>query len=193
MSTPSAIEAALELQAFLEAEKLAFCVIGGVALQRWGETRMTTDADATVLTHWVNDESVADLLLSRFPGRIPNARAFGLQHRVLLLRTASGVSLDIALGALPFEQNAVERSSNWALPANRSLRTCSAEDLIVHKSFASRPQDWIDVESIIIRQRGRLNSTLILEELRPLAMLKEDDTIVPRLVKLLQERDRDCR
>jgi len=39
-------------------------LIGGVALQRWGETRMTTDADATVLTHWVNDESVADLLLS---------------------------------------------------------------------------------------------------------------------------------
>jgi len=111
MSTPSAIEAALELQEFLDRQHLSFCVIGGVALQRWGETRMTSDADATVLTHWVNDESVTDLLLSHFATRIPKARAFGLQHRVLLLQTASGVALDIALGALPFEQNAVARSS----------------------------------------------------------------------------------
>ncbi len=185
MSTPSAIEAALELQAVLEAENLSFCVIGGVALQRWGETRMTTDADATVLTHWVKDESITDLLLSHFAGRIPNARAFGLQYRVLLLQSASGVALDIALGALPFEQNAVARSSKWSLPDDRFLRTCSAEDLIVHKSFASRPQDWIDVESIIIRQQGKLNTALILEELKPLADLKEDATIVPRLKELI--------
>lgn len=186
MSTPSAIEAALELQRFLEKENLSFCVIGGVALQRWGETRMTTDADATVLTDWVHDESVTDLLLSNFAGRIPNAREFGLQHRVLLLRSARGVALDIALGALPFEENAVARSSLWALPGNRHLRTCSAEDLIVHKSFASRPQDWIDVESIIIRQQGRLHKKLILEELKPLAELKEDDSIVPKLEKLMK-------
>jgi len=25
------------------------------------------------------------------------------------------------------------------------LRTCSAEDLIVHKAFAARPQDWVDI------------------------------------------------
>jgi hypothetical protein len=65
-----AIEAALELQQFLDEQGEKFCIIGGLAVQRWGEVRLTVDADATVLTDWSRDEFVTDLLLgSRFlPG-----------------------------------------------------------------------------------------------------------------------------
>jgi hypothetical protein len=54
-----------------------------------------------------------------------------------------------------------------------SLRTCSAEDLIVMKAFASRGQDWVDVEGIIVRQTGALDWTYIDRQLRPLAELKD--------------------
>lgn len=164
---------------------IPFCLIGGVALQRWGETRMTVDADATVITNWDDDQRVTNLLLQHFAGRREDAREFALRYRVLLLKTSSSVSLDIALGALPFEARAVERSSMWKINDAQSLRTCSAEDLIVHKAFASRPQDWVDIESILIRQDRKLDVPLILRELTPLLDLKADTDILPRLKERL--------
>src|SRR5207247_2190673 len=95
-------------------------------------------------------------LLAKFEGRIPDAEGFARRHRVLLLQSKSGVGIDIAFGALPFEESAVLRSSLFALPGGGQIRTCSAEDLIVMKAFAARPRDWLDIEGIIIRQTGKL-------------------------------------
>jgi hypothetical protein len=47
----------------------------------------------------------------------------------------------------------------------------------VHKAFAGRDRDWLDVEGIVIRQGEYLDSGLVLRELAPLAALKDDDTI----------------
>ncbi|MCA9034589.1 MAG: hypothetical protein KDA91_05635 [Planctomycetaceae bacterium] len=54
------------------------------------------------------------------------------------------------------------------------------------KAFASRPQDWIDIEKVIIRQGLRLNRKQITEELTPLAELKEDPHILEQLKDLFQ-------
>jgi hypothetical protein len=67
------------------------------------------------------------------------------------------------------------------------LITCSAEDLVVLKVFAGRPQDWLDVEGILARQNNRLNRMLILEEVRPLLVLKEDDEAEHRLVRMFKK------
>lgn len=99
----------------------------------------------------------------------------------MLLRAGSGVGLDVALGALPFEALAVSRSSLFTYPPDVPLRTCSAEDLVVMKAFAGRSQDWVDVERIITRQTGRLDWPHIWRELRPLAELKEDPGIIAAL------------
>ena len=48
----------------------------------------------------------------------------------------------------------------------------------------SRPQDWIDVEKVIIRQGIRLNRPLIPEELQPLAELKEEPEILENVKRL---------
>ena len=83
---------------------------------------------------------------------------------MFLLRSRKGVGLDIALGALPFEELIVQRSSLFDYTPNIALRTCSAEDLIVLKAFAGRSQDWVDVERIIVRQTGKLDWTYIREQ-----------------------------
>jgi hypothetical protein len=93
---------------------------------------------------------------------------------VLLLSGSDGTPLDVALGAIPFEHRSVERGSHWHLPAGRSLLTCSAEDLIVHKAFASRDHDWVDIDGVVVRQGSALDTALIVEELRPLVALKEE-------------------
>ncbi len=76
---------------------------------------------------------------------------------------------------------------NNILPGHGDIRTCSAEDLVVLKSFASRPQDWIDVEKVVIRQGSRLNRSLIVEELSPLAELKEEPETMERLAGLFKK------
>jgi hypothetical protein len=180
------IQSAFELQTFCESEGWKCCFIGGLAVQRWGEVRATQDADLTLLTGFGNEEAFVDPLLQQFAPRHPNAREFALSRRVLLLRSTDGVPLDIALGAMPFEESSINRSSLWKLSDSIHLRTCSAEDLVVHKVFAGRDIDWIDVRGVLVTQSKRLDLALILRELEPLLELKEDLEALPRFRKLLQ-------
>ncbi len=80
----------------------------------------------------------------------------------------------------------MDRSSPFPVAEGISLRTCSAEDLIVFKAFASRAQDWIDIEGVAFRQYRRLDESLIWQELIPLLELKEDQQTGPRLRRLLE-------
>ena len=181
------IQAASELQSVCQAQGWRFCFIGGVALLRWGEPRVTVDADLTLLTGFGQERPFVQTLLSHFKGRIPDAEAFALQHRVLLMRSAAGVGLDVALGALPYEELVVARSSDFLYPLDTMLRTCSAEDLIVLKAFAGRGQDWVDVERVIVRQAGQLDWNHIQTQLRPLAELKGEPEILEQLERRRKE------
>lgn len=133
---------------------------------------MTRDADLTLLTGFGGEEDYVNALLSRFEARVTEPLAFALKYRVALLRSEKGVGLDVALGALPFEEDCVARSTVFAYPTGVALRTCSAEDLLVMKAFAGRGQDWVDVERVITRQAGKLDWGYIRRQLEPLAKLK---------------------
>ncbi len=181
------LEAAHELQLFCAANGWRFCFIGGLAVQRWGEPRNTQDADLTLVTGFGNEEPFVEALLARFTGRRPDTAAFALRYRVVLLSASNGVPLDVALGAMPFEENSVARSSAWSLPGGISLTTCSAEDLIVHKAFAGRDRDWLDIEGILLVRPDRLDLDLVRAELAPLLELKEEPESLQRLEQLFRE------
>jgi hypothetical protein len=177
--------AALELQRFFEARAWRFCFIGGLAVQRWGEPRLTLDVDCTLLTGFGQEERYIDELLTAFVGRVDHPRDFALAHRVLLLHGPSRVPLDIALGAMPFEERCVERASAFVIGDRQSLTMCSAEDLVVFKAFAGRERDWLDIEGIVLRQVDALVADTIWQELIPLLELKGDAEAEPRLRRLL--------
>lgn len=177
--------AALDVQAVCRDYHWKFCFIGAVAVQRWGEPRLTQDVDLTVITGFGSEASYVDALLARFQGRRPDAREFALHNRVLLLQSSAGVPIDVALGAMPFEERAVERASEFRIQDGVTLRTCSAEDLVVFKAFAGREKDWLDIEGIALRQLGRLDERLIWSELSPLLELKEAPEAAQRLRALL--------
>ena len=124
------------MQEFLGRAGGRFCFIGGVALQRWGQPRLTQDVDLTLLCAPGEEATAIDRLLVKFEGRLPDARAFALRTRVRLLRSDSGVGINVSLGAIPFEQRCVGRASEFDFGAGFRLLTCSAEDLIVLKAFA---------------------------------------------------------
>ena len=177
-----------KLQQFLSDRNWRFSIIGGIALLRWGEPRFTLDVDVTLLTGFGGEnEYITSILASGYRGCIPEAAEFARRNRVLLVDSPRGVPIDIALGGLPFEVLVVERSSAFEFEAGCSLRTCSAEDLIVLKLFAFRTRDILDVETIAIRQRGRLDWAYIETQLLPLAELKEQPEIMQVVARLRRD------
>jgi hypothetical protein len=177
--------AAQSLQRFFESRRWRFCFIGGLAVQRWGEPRLTLDVDCTLLTGFGQEGRYVGELLSAFTPRIDNASEFALAYRVLLLYGPANVPLDIALGAMPFEERCIERASSFDIGRGASLLTCGAEDLIVLKAFAGRERDWLDIAGIILRRGDRLDADVIWRELLPLLELKGDAGAAARLQRLL--------
>jgi hypothetical protein len=186
MTLGPVLQAALQAQAACDASGLPNCVIGGVALQRWGEPRFTADADLSVLVEPGGEQAAVDALLSRLAPRIDDPHGFALRTRVVLARSAEGVGLDIVLAGLPYEARVIARASSWDLDGSVTLRTCSAEDLVVMKVFAARDKDWADVTGIIERQGSKLDLDLIRTELRPLLEARE----APELLEQLEARIR---
>lgn len=177
--------AAFELQEFIEKQCWDFAFIGGLALLRWGEIRFTQDVDATLLTRFTDESDYIDAILRAFRSRYPNTKEFALANRVLLLFASNDIGIDISLAGFDYEEIMIERSSYFQYAKNIALRTCSAEDLIILKAFADRDKDWHDVDTILVRQKGKLDLDYVLETLAPLCELKEDEKIMPRLEKLI--------
>jgi hypothetical protein len=176
------------LEAFLVARDWRYCFIGGVALQRWGQPRLTNDVDLTILAGFGHEATYVDALLERYDVRIPDGREFALQHRVLLLQSPEGIPIDVALGGIAFEEKLVSRATRYEFLPDLSLLTCSAEDLIVLKAFADRPRDWADAEAVAVRQQGQLDWDYIFEQLTPLCQLKEAPEIIERVRQLQRSK-----
>lgn len=182
------LDVALGLQTFCEERGWEFCFIGGLVVQAHAEARLTKDTDMTLLTGFGTEEPYIDALMERYRPRRPDAKQFALVNRVLLLYADNGSGIDIAMGALPFEEGAVKRSRyETYAEGDVRLRICSPEDLIVMKAFASRDQDWMDVRMTIVRRGvGTLDWGYIRRQLRPLVEAKEAPEILERLEALRQ-------
>lgn len=179
-------QAALEFQEYCEKKNWKFCFFGGLAVLRWGEIRMTQDIDLCLLCGFGSEEAFTTALLKDFKSRISGAHEFAIQNRVLLLFASNGVSIDVSLSGLPFEEEMIKRATYFEFFPNYSLLTCSAEDLIILKTFADRPKDWIDIEGIIIRQLNNLDQPYIINQLAPLCKAKEAPELIPKLKELFK-------
>jgi hypothetical protein len=175
---------ASQLQAFCDCQGWLSCFIGGIAVQRWGEPRVTRDVDLTLLAGFGGEDPFIDALLAAYTARIHDAKEFARRHRVLLLSTPDGVGIDVSLGALPFEALVVSRATLFSFGPGLDIRTCSAEDLMVLRLFASRPLDIHDAEGVALRHRDQLDWRYIEDQLRPLAEVKQDAEILRSLDRL---------
>lgn len=106
------LAAAKEVCGWLDEQGFRSCLIGGLAVQRWGEPRLTRDVDVTVIAEVGAEEPIVEACLGRFSPRRADARDFALRHRVALVRASNGVGLDLALGASSFEIASVTRATS---------------------------------------------------------------------------------
>jgi hypothetical protein len=184
------LTAAAELQSFCTGHGWRACLIGGLAAIRWGRPRTTRDVDVSLWTGLGEEAPFVDALLGEFAPRIPTARQFSLDNRVLLIKASNGAPVDVALAGGGFEERMLDRATSHIYARSVSLCTASAEDLLVMKAFADRPQDWSDIEGILTRQKARLNWQQIEHELAPLCELKEAPEILQRLQQLREKLER---
>ncbi len=125
-------------------------IIGGVAVSLLGKPRLTADVDAVIL---LSTEDLPRLMQAAIQEglapRLKDAEDFARRHHVLLLRhQESGIDVDISLGMLPFEVEAVERSLVYHV-GSLAIRLPTVEDLIIFKAVAHRSKDLLDIQMLV--------------------------------------------
>ena len=135
---------------WMAASKTRYLIIGGVAVALLGRARSTLDVDVVVLT---DEDAICNFLESGaafgFRSRVPDPIAFAQKARILLLvHEPSGTDVDMALGALPFEEECIARSTTRCAEGIE-LRLPQIEDLIIMKAAAGRELDFADIDTLL--------------------------------------------
>ncbi len=174
------VKAAWEAHEFFIKEGIPYAIIGGIAVQHWGEPRFTRDVDFTILATLGKEEKTLKKIVTVFSPRIPDALEFALKHRVCLVRSKDGCEIDISLGLPGYEEEVVRRTVGCDLGDGRIVQMCSAEDLIIHKVIAGRAQDLADIDGVITRQGNTLDAGHIRHWLRQFSLLLDMNEILQR-------------
>ncbi len=153
------------LEPLSEATGHPLVLIGGLARGAWAEPRTTADAD--VLYAGPDLASVvhaAPLVgLSTSPEEVENLARAGMTRLRLPDLPRGPTRLDVIHADHPFYQRVVGRS-RAALVLGLEVRVASAEDIILLKVLADRPQDRADVAALIEACRGALDLELLRTE-----------------------------
>ena len=176
----------LRVAALLEYLGIDHAFMGGQAVIQLGEPRFTRDVDALVEADYTRVSQVA-AAAKDFGLRPPDGdvEVFVRQKGVLVLYDEkSPMHVDLVFGWTPYEQEALTRKV--AIPFDEQrLEFITAEDLILHKMFASRPQDIEDVKGVLLRQRGKLDLGYIRHWLPQLAEVADEPGIVEKFEAML--------
>jgi len=91
----------------------------------------------------------------------------------------------LLVGIFDYERQAIERAVETDIEGVPT-RVCTAEDLVIHKVIADRAQDWIDIEGVLMRQRGKLDINYIRDWLTQFAEALEKPELLTRLNNLYE-------
>jgi hypothetical protein len=177
-----------DLLDWLNAQQTPGIIIGGIAASVLGRPRFTADVDVSVLV----DESRWPEFLSGgephgFVPRLTEAIDFARRSRILLLRhDPTGINVDVALAALPFEREAIARGRSVSA-GGFTLPLPTAEDLIIMKAVAHRPRDLADIEAIV-DCNPHLDRRRILRWVRRFSDALEAPELLQDLQALLKSR-----
>lgn len=143
-----------DLVAWWNSQNVKGIVIGGLAASLLGRPRITRDLDAMILLEeerWASHAAAG--IEFGFEGRISDLLEFAAEARVLLLHhRPTSLDIDIALGRLPFEVEAVSRRRMKTF-AGVKIPLPTPEDLIIMKAVAHRDKDLVDIDGVIATQK----------------------------------------
>jgi len=174
------LEAAWELHQFLTDRGIPYAIIGGLAVQYWGQPRLTIDADLTVAAPPEDTAAFVRMIVGQFGSRVADPVGFARRTHMILIRASNGCDVDISLSLPGYEDEVMRRTVDWQLEPGKQVRLCSVEDLIIHKAVGGRPQDLVDIEGIVYRQGGALDVEYIRLWLREFAAVLDNAMLAER-------------
>ncbi len=143
---------------FLDAERVPYALIGGLAVSLRGQPRMTADVDLVIQADVPRSLALARglegtnfrPLFDDVAEVVQKAFILPLRHRV------TNVKVDLALGLSGFERQTMARAERLQL-AGAEIAVATAEDLLIMKVLAGRPQDDQDIQGLMIAQGKHLD------------------------------------
>jgi hypothetical protein len=136
---------------------LPYMVVGAFALTAWGRPRATLDLDFIIQTREVPENLVHRLSQLGFhfdkawDEYNPMIRAFQKRYR------SGRTAVDVMLSRDEHDAASFSRKKRKRLEG-RYIWFPSAEDSLLQKLKAGRPQDFLDAAGIVERMRGKLDS-----------------------------------
>jgi predicted nucleotidyltransferase len=160
-------------------------IIGGLAVSLMGRPRYTNDIDLVILDLDTRlPEFISRLKTLGIEPRIDDIEEFALKSRVLLMRhKESGIDIDISMGVLPFEVEAVGRR-HVKNQSGLQLVLPAPEDLIIFKAVAQRPQDIDDIKAIVNRYPD-LDKDYILSCVKEFSDILDNIGLYENLINIL--------
>ena len=169
-AAPSLLEALSLASRALEAAGLPHVFIGGIAVSAWSRPRTTLDLDVLVLS----PDSAAEPVLQALRGEGFELDLTGIHREKMLAgframvrpsKHGSPISLDVLVSDNPVVAEIIHRSCRRTL-AGTTFAVPAAEDLVVLKLQAGRPQDVADALAVLEAQAAALNQDLLQAQAR---------------------------
>ena len=161
-------------------------IIGGIAVIARGVPRTTRDVDATVDGGALSLEDLLEAFKREsIVPRIDDAIAFALDNQVLLLRHApSTMDIDVSIAWLPFELEAIAACETVRLGDLR-VPMARAEDLLIYKTIAWRPQDQQDAERLLSLYGKQIDIGRVRKIVGEFAAILEDSQRLEELDRVI--------
>lgn len=183
------VDALREVDAFLKAHDVPYVVIGGIANAVRGEPRATHDADLKVLIKGMTIAQFRALVEARFKPYHHSWLGRAESALIISFEVAPDMIVDLLVAVLPYEEQAIQRAELTEIEG-LSLPVCTAEDLIIHKAIADRPKDWLDIEKVLLRQRGKLDVAYVRDWLAQFAEALEKPELLTRFEETRKQVDK---
>jgi hypothetical protein len=170
------IRAVESLSEAFAARSIRYALIGGLATFLRGRVRFTKDVDCLL--------DVPQIVL---PGLLDDlvGRGFTLEPAVVIKEYVQDhvtafpfgrVRIDWLKPVLPLYAHALSRAETLKWSEGHPIQVVTAEGLILTKMVAFRPQDQVDIETLLTANRDTIDVQLIREEWSPFAATEAERT-----------------
>jgi hypothetical protein len=169
-----------DLADFLNREGITYALVGGIAASLRGQPRATADVDMVIGVDIPRALALAIRLEgTNFRPLFDNVSEIVERSFILPLRHRStNIRVDLALALSGFEQGAIDRADSLNVSGS-IVSVITAEDLVIMKVLAGRPQDEQDLRGIVTAQIDCLDWDYCLRTARELGEALGQDLVGP--------------
>jgi Nucleotidyl transferase of unknown function (DUF2204) len=159
-----------------DARSIRYALIGGLAIILRGRPRFTQDVDFLLEVPQIILPALLDDLVERGFALDPTTvmKQFVREHVASF--PFGGVRIDWLKPVLPLYSRTLADAAPLEWTEGHTIRVATAEGLILTKMVAFRPQDQMDIDTLLTANRDDLDVALIREEWSPFAATEVDRT-----------------